>query len=428
MNYESAIKYINEIPKFTKKNKLENTRSFLKMLNVQQDKMKIIHVAGTNGKGTICAIIANVLQNCGKTTGLFTSPHLVQINERFCINGENVDNEDFLEAFLTVKSVTDRAVEMGLPHPSYFEFLFIMAMWIFNKKKVEYIVLETGLGGRLDATNSIDKPILTVISSVGMDHMEYLGNTIEDIAGEKAGIIKENILVVFWGENADVSNVIEKTAVSKNAPFIKTTSKNYKITKKTDKSVAFSSLCEYYLNDTFSVPFIAEYQVQNAAVALNAISCIPEIRDKKDEITQGFNTVRWEGRMENVSDGIILDGAHNGPGIDEFIKTFNEYKCEGNKLLLFSVVKDKDYAYMVESLAKTEAEKVFVTEINSERGLEAESIYNLFKEKGCKAQVQVISDVKSALEAAISEKGEQDVLFCAGSLYLIGEIKKIIQK
>lgn len=428
MNYEETIKYINEIPKFTKKNKLEHTSEFLKMLNIQQEKMKIIHVAGTNGKGTICALIANVLNKCGKTTGLFTSPHLVNINERFCINGKNISNEEFMEAFLTVKEITDKAGENGIPHPSYFEFIFIMAMWIFNKKKVEYVVLETGLGGRLDATNSIEKPILTIISSVGMDHMEYLGNTIEDIAGEKAGIIKENIPVVFWGEDKVVSAIIEKKAKLKNAPYLKTTTGDYKITKKTDKSVAFSSLCEYYLNDTFLVPFLAEYQVQNAAVALNAISCITEIRDKKDEIKQGFETVKWEGRMEKAGEGIILDGAHNGPGIDEFIKTFNEYKCEGRKLLLFSVVKDKDYRYMIESLATTDAERIFVTEINSDRRLEADKIYNMFMDKGCKAKVEVISDLETALREAVSEKKEQDVLFCAGSLYLIGEIKKIIQK
>ena len=220
MNYEEAVKYISDIPKFTKKNSLEHTKKFLLELNIDVNKMKVIHVAGTNGKGSVCAIISNVLVECKKRTGLFVSPHLVEMNERIRINNEQIDNEEFTNAFNRVKYAADRMCERGYSHPTFFEFLFLMGMWEFNKENVEYAVLETGLGGRLDATNSIDNPYLTIITSIGMDHMEYLGDTIDKIAGEKAGIIKTGVPVIYWGQDEKVSGVIEEKGRLCNSKLI----------------------------------------------------------------------------------------------------------------------------------------------------------------------------------------------------------------
>ena len=428
MNYEEAVSYISEIPRFTKKNTLEHTREFLKELNVDIDKMKVIHVAGTNGKGTVCAVISNVLVKCKRKTGLFISPHLVEINERIRINNEQIDNDEFTDVFNIVKEKVDNMVEKGFAHPSFFEFLFLMSMYEFGKSKVEYVVLETGLGGRLDATNCMEKPYLTIITAIGMDHMEYLGDTIEKIASEKAGIIKRGVPVIFWGDNDAVAKAIEEKGRKLQAPFIKVTCSNYKIIKKTDKRVDFSVLNGYYLKGTFSVPFISEYQVQNATVAIKAIECIADIRNLKENIYQGIAEVKWEGRMEIVSPGVIFDGAHNGPGIDEFIKTFNEYTCDGRKMILFSVVKDKDYDYMVSKLLTTDVSVVYVTHIDSERGLETEKIYDDFRKNCNNVNVVIIENVRDAFREALLEKKESDVLFCVGSLYLIGELKKYIRE
>lgn len=428
MKYSEAVEYINNVPKFTKKNTLEHTKLFLDELGINEDKMKIIHVAGTNGKGSVCAIIANVLKECGKSVGLFTSPHLVRINERIRINNIEITDEEFETIFNKVKDTTDKMTERGLPHPSFFEFLFLMGMYEFSMKNVEYVVLETGLGGRLDATNSIKNPIITVITSIGLDHMEYLGDTIENIASEKAGIIKRGVPVIYWGEDDRVSRVIEETAEQNNSIIRRICKKNYKIYEKSDKSIAFSILNEYYLNDTFLIPFIAEYQVENAAVAIEAISCIEDIRYKRNEILKGLKSVKWEGRMETVSPGVIFDGAHNGPGIDEFVKTFKEYRCEGRKILLFSAVKDKDYDYMVSKLSLTDADVVFITHIDSDRGADISEIYNDFKKYECMAEIVSEEKVEDALFGALEEKRKEDVLFCAGSLYLIGELKCALKK
>lgn len=426
-DYKRVIAYIENIPKFTRKNSLEHTSMFLDRMNVKSDRMKVIHVAGTNGKGSVCAMISSILVKCRKETGLFISPHLVTHNERIRINNKQIEDNAFVGAFKSVKAVVDELEEEGYPHPSYFEFLYLMAMYEFNKREVEYVVLETGLGGRLDATNSVKHPLVTVITSIGLDHMEYLGNTVEEIAAEKAGIIKEGVPVVYWAEDSRVSGIIRKKAEEKNAKAFPVKEENYKINKKTDKSVDFSVQSEYYLNDTFSVPFISEYQVQNGVLALSAAALIEDVRGNLTLMKEAVRDVKWEGRMEIVSPGIFFDGAHNGPGIDAFIKTFNAYKCSGRKYILFSVVKDKDYDYMVSRIAETDVSKVYITHINSARGLGTDRIEKDFNNHGCNADIFVIPDVLQAFKTALAEKGEKDTLFCVGSLYLIGELKQYIQ-
>ena len=211
--YEKAAAYIEEIPKFTTKNKLEHTRKCLDMLGSPDKNRKIIHVAGTNGKGSVCAFLSTMLEEGGYRCGLFTSPHLMKINERFQINEQMVSDEKFLEAFLKVKELSDRLVEQGDYHPTYFEFLFLMGMLIFEDEDVDIVVLETGLGGRLDATNSILNPLACVITSISLDHVEYLGDTIDKIAGEKAGIIKKGVPVIFDANNETAAAVIRRRSL-----------------------------------------------------------------------------------------------------------------------------------------------------------------------------------------------------------------------
>ena len=196
MNYEEAVAYIEDIPRFTTKNSLDHTRECMRRLGHPQKKFRVIHVAGTNGKGSVCAYLDSMLRAGGYKVGLFTSPHLVKINERFKINGEMISDERFVKAFEEVQKIIKKAQEDGLDHPSYFETLFLMGMVVFKEADVDYVVLETGLGGRLDATNTVDHPLACIITSISLDHVEYLGDTIGKIAGEKAGIIKPQVPVI----------------------------------------------------------------------------------------------------------------------------------------------------------------------------------------------------------------------------------------
>lgn len=221
-----AEEYINSIPKFAGKTELKNTEILLNELGIDTDDMKIIHVAGTNGKGSVCSYISNTLVRAGYKTGLFISPHLVKINERIQIDDVPVSDDIFESAYERVLEAAHRMEQSGGKHPAYFEFLFGMAMLVFKEQKVQYIVLETGMGGRLDSTNVVKKPLMTVITSVSMDHMHVLGNTIEEIASEKAGIIKPGVPLVFYGEDSRVRGVIEAAAAQRKAPFEVITSDN----------------------------------------------------------------------------------------------------------------------------------------------------------------------------------------------------------
>ena len=212
MTYEEAAAYIEGIPRFTKKHDLSYVADFLARLGNPGADSQVIHVAGTNGKGSVCAYMRAVLLAMGKRTGFFTSPHLIRLNERIVIGDDEIGDEEFLAVFRQVKETVDGMAEEGLSHPSYFEFLFGMAMLAFGRAGAEYIILETGLGGRLDATSAVPHPAVTVITSISLDHTAYLGNTVEEIAAEKAGIIREGVPVVFDGTDPRAAKVIEEQA------------------------------------------------------------------------------------------------------------------------------------------------------------------------------------------------------------------------
>ena len=308
MTYQEAVDYIEETPKFTKKNSLDHTRAFLKRLGSPEDSMKILHVAGTNGKGSVCSFLASILHAAGKSTGLFTSPHLVDINERFVIDEKQVSDEAFLMAFQKVMDCVNEMKEEGYPHPTYFELLFLIGMVIFREAGVEYLVLETGLGGRLDATNSIAHPLVTVLTSISLDHTEYLGHTVAAIAGEKAGIIKEGVPVVYDASCKEAEEVILARAKEMHAPVYGIRPDMYKILGATEKSIDFSIDCGYYEGISLSISSVAEYQMKNATEAVTAIRVMDREKGEfTDEmIRKGISGMRWQGRMETVLPGVII--------------------------------------------------------------------------------------------------------------------------
>ena len=427
MTYQEAVAYIDETPKFTKKNTLDHTRAFLKRLGDPQEKMKILHVAGTNGKGSVCSFLASMLKAGGKRTGLFTSPHLVKINERFVVDEQDVSDEEFLEAFHTVMDCVEEMKEEGYPHPTYFELLFLIGMKLFERAGVEYLVLETGLGGRLDATNSVAHPLVSVITSISLDHTEYLGDTVAAIAGEKAGIIKEGVPVVYDASCPESAEVIRRRAEELHAPAYPITPKMYKISKTTKKHIDFSIDSGYYDDIRLSISSVAEYQVKNAAEAVTAIRVIDREGAFTDEvIRKGVEEMRWQGRMETVLPGVIIDGAHNEAGVEEFVKTARRLEADCPVTLLFAAVGDKDYRHMIETICRElRLERVIVTEVGGYRSVDVKVPEELFRQFGAK-KVTAIPDVEEAFDEALREQGD-GILFCVGSLYLVGNIKSILE-
>lgn len=425
-----AEKYISSIPKFAGKTELGNTIKLLETLDIDTTGMKIIHVAGTNGKGSVCSYISNTLARAGYRTGLFISPHLVKINERIQIDNSPVSDEVFEKAYETVLAAAHRMEQSGGKHPAYFEFLFGMAMLIFKEQGAEYIVLETGMGGRLDSTNVIEKPLMTVIASVSMDHMHVLGNTIEEIAGEKAGIIKQGVPLVFYGGDVRVRGVLEGTAWERRAPYEVIDGSSVSNIEKKGKFIAFSLNNRYYNKELFSVGSEALYQVWNAALAATALAWLAKVQPEciltHELIQEGIRTAFWEGRMEELRPGLYVDGAHNEDGIRAFLETASSMK-DRRQLLMFSAVADKDYDAMIKEICESKAfdEYVVCTVEYTGRAMAAEVFLDTFRRYTDKP-VYLEGTAGEALMRVLSLKGAKDRAFIAGSLYLVGEVKRSI--
>ena len=427
--YEEAAAYIEEIPKFTKKHTLEHTKTFLKRLGNPAADRKIVHVAGTNGKGSVCAYLQAILMAEGKRTGFFTSPHLVSVNERIRMDNVQIDNKTFLEVFRKVLKTVRRMVEDGIEHPSYFEFLFGMGMTAFAETDVEYIILETGLGGRLDATNAIDNPALAIITSISLDHTAILGDTIEKIAGEKAGIIKPGVPVFFDGSSKKAAEVIKAKASELGVSCREVTKNAYEIQEVHRKYIAFSRRSAYDKDVIFQVPMCGCYQAMNAELALEASEYLlagEEIH--MDRWKEALAELHWEGRMERVGAHITVDGAHNPGAMEAFVESVKalDESERGEMVLLFSAVSDKKYDQMIEYLCENLDVKAYVvTQIEDERGVPAEELADVFR-RYTDRPVYCKERLEDAVRTAMNERGETGEIYCLGSLYLVGMMKKLL--
>lgn len=421
--YEQAVEYILNVPKFTKKNDMDDTKRFLRKLGAPDKSMKIIHIAGTNGKGSVCAYLCSVLKEAGFRVGMFTSPHLVDIRERFKLNGEMISEEQFLEAFLHVYE----NIEEGY-HPTFFEYLFFMGMLLFKRAEVEYCILETGLGGRLDATNAVERKEVSIITKVGFDHMEYLGDSLEKIGMEKAGIIKEGIPVVYYAGRPEVNAVVEKRAAEKGSPVYPVLPERDAIYKNTNKSIDFSFHSRYYGYVKLCLSTNALYQVENASLAVTAIEALGLCEQiTETELKEGIRKAFWEGRMEEVSPGIFVDGAHNEDGIASFLETVKQDGCKGKRMLLFSVVHDKRFEEMVSALSGSGLFSVIGTApLASDRAVTLKELETIFATY-TNGETVFFETVEDAFEKMRARKREGDYLYVVGSLYLVGQIKAYLK-
>lgn len=427
--YLEAEEYLLDVPRFTKKNTLEDTSLFLESLGNPGIGRKVIHVAGTNGKGSVCVYLCSILSKAGYRVGMFSSPHLVEMRERFRIDGTVVGEEAFVHAFTKVSEHIGamRTSKGDCYHPTFFEFLFFMGMLLFEEEEVDYILLETGLGGRLDATNVVPKPVLTVITEIGMDHMEYLGETIPEIAMEKAGILKPGVPVVFCDKRTEASKVIIKRAKSLGIQAFSVSAEDYLNVNLTNKSIDFSFRSRYYDYIRLMVRTKALYQVENAAIAARCIEVLNDETVTLEHLRTGIESMVWEGRMEEVMPGIYLEGAHNEDGIYAFLETVKVDSCEGKRYLLFSAVSDKDYASMVRMLSK---ERLFhftaVTKLGSGRAAPLDKLCEAFAHSS--SEYEFFESTKDAFTFLLEKKKEQDSIYIAGSLYLVGEIKELLRR
>ena len=428
MNYTEAVDYIETIPKFTVKHPPEHTRELLSRLGNPQEGIKIIHVAGTNGKGSVCAYLNAMLLAGGKKTGLFTSPHLVRINERFQINGEDVSDEQFLDAFLKVEKAAKEYETEGEGHPSYFETLFLMGMLIFKEAGVEYLVMETGLGGRLDATNVVEKPLACIITSISRDHTEYLGDTLEAIAGEKAGIIKAGVPVIYDASQPGPAAVIAAKAKEMGSPAWPMEPSFYEMKTQSREGITFIFAYPGGEKAELAIPYVAKYQMMNASLAFYTMHILQDVHEiPKNVLAEGLSKIKWPCRMEMAAPGVIIDGAHNEDGIAQFVSTAGYFAKENEITILFTAVEDKHYHEMIGEICEgIHPSHVVATQIDGSRVVPAEVLAEDFRKAGC-TDVCAEPEIGAAYEKALERKGS-GMLFCVGSLYLAGELKAYLAK
>lgn len=406
----------------------EHTRELLSRLGNPQEGIKIIHVAGTNGKGSVCAYLNAILLAGGKKTGLFTSPHLVRINERFQINGEDVSDEQFLNAFLKVEKAAKEYEAEGEGHPSYFETLFLMGMLIFKEAGVEYLVMETGLGGRLDATNVVEKPLACIITSISRDHTEYLGDTLEAIAGEKAGIIKAGVPVIYDASQPGPASVIAAKAKEMGSPAWPMEPSFYEMKTQSREGITFTFAYPGGEKAELAIPYVAKYQMMNASLAFYTMHILQDVHDiPKNVLAEGLSKIKWPCRMEMAAPGVIIDGAHNEDGIAQFVSTAGYFAKENEITILFTAVADKHYHEMIGEICEgIHPSHVVATQIDGSRVVPAEVLAEDFRKAGC-TDVCAEPEIGAAYEKALGKKGS-GMLFCVGSLYLAGELKAYLAK
>lgn len=427
----TAEEYIGRIPLWTReKNSLEDVRCFLGALGNPDRELSIIHVAGTNGKGSVCAYLTCALREAGYTVGTFISPHLTEVRERFLLNGKPVEPQLFGRAFFRVKGAADELVEKGLKHPSFFEFLFYMAALLFSWEKVDFWVMETGLGGRLDTTNAVERPLVSVITSISLDHTQYLGETAEEIAGEKAGIIKGQVPVVYDGNCAAAAKVIREKARQMESPAYCVLREDYSVCREEGHEGLRITIEDEGTVEELKIPFPALYQADNGALAWKTLQVLMKggmvDKSRRPLLLQGMGKTVWPGRMEEILPGVYLDGAHNPGGILAFAESAGRIPAV-RKLVLFGAVGDKAYEEMVACLCrKVKPDMAAVAHIQNERDLQTEGLKECFEREHC--PVRSFQRAEEALAFLLAEKKEGDVVFCVGSLYLIGELRAYLRR
>lgn len=423
MEYSEIKAFLNDTPQYGETTGVERAGKLLELLGNPDKNLKIIHIAGTNGKGSVCSYIDDILKKSGYKTGLFTSPHLVTIRERIQIDGELISREAFTQYFNKVYE-TARANNLKL---AYFDFFFGAAMLYFDKCKVDYVVLETGLGGSLDATNAVHNPLCCVITTISLEHTAILGDTIKKIAEQKAGIIKQGVPVVYADDN-EASSVIEDIAYSKNSYCYGVSPQQYQIIKNFNGCIDFSLHNEYYINNCLRLATPAIYQVENVSIAITVCRLLKHLYhiDIKDSaIVDSAGSHIWQGRMEKLTDNIYVDGAHNPQGIQSFVNSVNGMYADSTDkaALLFSVVSDKNFEQMISILCGCKVfARIAITVTGGIRHLDKEYISAAFK-RHTDIEVEVYD---SAKEAVLALKNEP-MVFGTGSLYLVADIRKVLE-
>jgi len=432
LDYKEALGYIHGSYRFGSKLGLENIRKLLDKLGNPQEGLDVIHVAGTNGKGSTCAFLSSVLSEEGYRVGLYTSPYLEMFNERIQISGKPIENKRFADLTNRVKKKVEELISEGNAHPTEFEIVTAVAFCYFKEENVDFLILEVGMGGRLDATNIIEKALVSVIVPIALDHTQHLGKTIGEIAREKAGIIKENGLVVSASQTTEAENVIKDICREKHAKLEIVKTYNYQIVKRSLKAYEFKSTG---LNGfgKLRIGLLGEHQIRNCILAVRVLGILVSehgIKLDSEAIRSGLEKAKWPGRLELLAENpcVIIDGAHNRHGavvLDNFLKYHfkSKKKRVGKMIGVVGVLGDKDAKGIIDETVPF-LDMVIATEPENKRAMQVDDLKALIEMKN--DSVQVIKNAEEAVERALQFAEFEDCVIIYGSLYLIGHARTII--
>ena len=421
MTAQEAVEYIHSITWMGSKPGLERTRELLQRMGDPQKKLKFVHIAGTNGKGSTAAMTASILQKAGYKVGLFTSPCIFKFNERIQINGEQISDEDLAAVTSFVKPLA-AAME---DHPTEFELVSCIGFEYFLRKGCDIVVLEVGMGGALDSTNVIDAPEVAVITNIGLDHTDFLGKTVEEIAATKAGIFKEGCHAVVYRSTPGVEAVLEEICIRKNIPLVYPNFDGLRLISHSLEGQIFD--CGSRL--ALELPLLGDHQLHNAAVVLSVVDTLIARGWKisEENIYDGIREVRWPGRFDIVSRDplFIIDGGHNPQCIEALVKNIQDYLADRRVVALTGVLADKDYGEMFRPVMGLVEQFVCITP-PSPRKLEAADLAAHLRKEGCTATA--CESIDEGVKKAIALAGKDGMVLCFGSLYSIADIHAGLEK
>lgn len=429
MNYQESLDYISSTYTMGIKLGLENITELLKRLGNPQEKMKIIHVAGTNGKGSTCSFLSSILAHEGYQVGLYTSPYLEVFNERIRINGKNISDEELAECTTLVREKIEEMVAEGHPHPSEFEVTTAIGFVCFARAELEFLVLEVGMGGRFDATNVVQSPLVTIITSISKDHVQYLGDTLKSIAFEKAGIIKEAIPLILYPQETEARQEILKVAKEKHAPVVIVNPEDITIESHCLEGQEISLYVSRHRYQHLQISLLGEHQAKNALTAIMALKVLEEkgqIHLSEEGLRGGLVQARWTGRLERIKKEplSIIDGAHNEGGAMVLAKAIKDYLPDYEIVLVLGMLRDKEVGKVADILLPL-VEQVITTTPSSDRAMDSRELAQQLKKYG--KPVQSAGSAKEAIFLAeeTAKEGKKAILY-AGSLYMIGEIRTLL--
>jgi len=427
MNYTECIQYLEEEVGFGSVPGLERIQALCSKLGNPEKKLSVIHVAGTNGKGSAVSMLSSILQAAGYRVGTYTSPHLDRYNERFLINGNEISDADFAKEITLMKEICSELATEGKAVPTLFEIVTGAAFHYFAEQKVDILVLEVGLGGKYDATNIIPAPLLSLIMSVSIDHTDFLGSSIEEIAAEKAGIIKKNCPVVLYSQDKIVYNIMWTKAQEEDAPFYCPENTEIHISSQNLEGTVFSVKSNQFHFEDLYLPLLGSYQIQNCITVLEACAVLQKqgLSLSEEFIRTGLKNARWAGRMEVCGKEplVLLDGAHNVDGISQLAASIQTYFNDKKVTLILGVLGDKEYNKMAEYILP-HADTVILTEPHSERKLDVFTLARSISNHN--GMIYTEKEIDAAFKKALSVTPADGIILCCGSLYMIGAMRTYI--